>query len=203
MDGQLLSKVITIIGVETKQTQNGKIMLKVKDHENKSYQVWQTKQDGNQTVAYQGLMALPNQGLNQSVEISYKEQPGDYNGKSVTYRSIVALRPSSVPASVNINNQVGAKITAKDEEAKWKEISTGKVRHAFALEAYRAGKELTPILAVEIAQWTEYVMSGKLGQNAPTGLISTGLISPNLPPVTPPSPEEDYVQHETSPDFPF
>ena len=41
------NKVITITSVETKSTTSGKVMLKIKDQKNLSYQLWKNKQDGS------------------------------------------------------------------------------------------------------------------------------------------------------------
>ena len=123
----LLNKLITITGIEQKVTQNGKVLFKVKDQDNRSYQLWKTKQDGTDTMAYQGISSLPNNGINSSVEITYKETQGDYNGKPVTYRSIIAVKPNvNVPASTNINNVAKGRINGKNEEEKWKEINDKK-----------------------------------------------------------------------------
>jgi len=37
----------------------------------------------------------------------------------------------------------------------------GKVRHGFAVEAYKSGKKLTPETVEEINSWVQFVMSGK------------------------------------------
>lgn len=52
-----------------------------------------------------------------------------------------------------------AKVT---EEKKWEEISTGKVRHGFAIEAFKQGRTLNASTVSEITAWTNFVMSGKI-----------------------------------------
>ena len=44
------------------------------------------------------------------------------------------------------------------------EIAEGKVRHGFAIEAFKMGKELNVTTATEINKWVSYVMTGKLSQ---------------------------------------
>jgi hypothetical protein len=44
----------------------------------------------------------------------------------------------------------------------WEEIGRGKVRHGFAVEAYKLGRKLDFNLTNEINDWTEFVMTGTL-----------------------------------------
>ena len=55
-----------------------------------------------------------------------------------------------------------AQKTASKQEVDWDKIAAGKVRHAFALEAYKANKKITAELANEITQWVNYVMTGNV-----------------------------------------
>lgn len=48
----------------------------------------------------------------------------------------------------------------KAEEEKWEQISRGKVRHGFSIEAYKMGKTLDIQTKLEIDEWTNYVMKG-------------------------------------------
>ena len=52
--------------------------------------------------------------------------------------------------------------SAKKDDKKWEEISRGKVRHGFAIEAFKMGKMLSLPTVAEINAWTDYVMTGKL-----------------------------------------
>lgn len=63
MSDQLLKSTIKILEVETKLTQSGKTMFKVKGSDNRSYQVWQFKQDGQDSVAFVSLSNFPNMGV--------------------------------------------------------------------------------------------------------------------------------------------
>ena len=121
------NKVITITSVETKSTTSGKVMLKIKDQKNLSYQIWKNKQDGSESVAYQGYEKL-GEPVGQNVEIAFKEDTGDYNGKPVTYRTIVAIKPSGQPvskANTMVKNQMKEE-AEKSDEAKWNKINEEK-----------------------------------------------------------------------------
>ena len=121
------NKVITITSVETKSTTSGKVMLKIKDQKNLSYQIWKNKSDGSESVAYQGYNKL-GEPVGQNVEIAYKEDTGDYNGKPVTYRTIVAIKPSGQPvskANTMVKNQMKEE-AEKSDEAKWNKINEEK-----------------------------------------------------------------------------
>lgn len=48
-----------------------------------------------------------------------------------------------------------------NQDKKWQEISTGKVRHGFALEAYKMGLPLNNATITGINRWVNYVMSGQ------------------------------------------
>ena len=49
----------------------------------------------------------------------------------------------------------------QNQDKKWEEISRGKVRHGFSIEAYKMGKELSLETKLEIDTWTNFVMNGK------------------------------------------
>ncbi|HDZ26358.1 hypothetical protein LCGC14_0398880 [marine sediment metagenome] len=56
----------------------------------------------------------------------------------------------------------GMKMGKPKEKVNWDKISEGKVRHHFALEAFKMGKPLNEGLVIEIDCWVNYVMTGKL-----------------------------------------
>ncbi len=142
MNNDLSNKIITITGIEQKVTTNGKNLYKIKDQDNKSYQLWKTKQDGTDSVAYQNMVSLPNNGLNQTVKIAYREQQSTYQDKPITYRSIVTMEVSTEPVSTTVNNIAKSRIGQKDDEEKWNNISFGKCKHAYLLEAFKNGGDL-------------------------------------------------------------
>ena len=57
-------------------------------------------------------------------------------------------------------------VTPQEDQAKWDKIAEGKVRHGFALEAYKAGKELDQALEEEIGNWVSFVVKGKSPMHA-------------------------------------
>lgn len=121
------NKVITITSVEQKYTTNGKVMIKIKDQQNLSYQIWKTKQDESESVAYQGFEKLGDP-IGKNVEIAFKEDTGDYNGKPVTYRTIVSVKPSGQPVSKGntmVKSQM-AEASKKSDDEKWEKINEDK-----------------------------------------------------------------------------
>jgi len=159
----LLNKIITITGIETKSTISGKVFFKVKDQDNKSYQLWQTKADGTQSIAYSHLNEIGGaMAVGKSVEISYKEEQGEYQGKTVTYKTIVNLKLTTQSKGQTMVNLQRAEASKKSDDDKWAEISRGKVRHGVACEFIRLGQELTPSLVNKINRWTDFIMSGQL-----------------------------------------
>lgn len=139
------NKQITITSVESKQLNNGSVMYKIKDQDNLTYTIFQTKADGNETVAYSSLNRINTNWMNLNVEISYNEEDKEYQGKAYKQRTILNARFSNAPASTKINNQAKAKINNQDEEEKWEKINFGKCKHQFLLEAFKIlGSKLNP-----------------------------------------------------------
>lgn len=160
----IINKVITITGIETKSTARGKVFLKVKDQDNKSYQLWQTKADGTHSVAFTRLEELGGaMAVGKNIEIGYKEEAGDYQGKAITYKTIVNIRPTTQPArGQTIVNLQRAEASKKSDDDKWAEISKGKVRHGVACEFIRLGAEYEPKTIAKINKWTEFIMTGEM-----------------------------------------
>ena len=61
-------------------------------------------------------------------------------------------------------------LSQDQNDEKWKRLGEGKVRHGFAIEAYKKGQKLIDSVG-EIQQWVHYVMTGKLLEKPepPTG----------------------------------
>jgi len=152
----LTSKIITIKEANKTTTANGNILIRVKDLQNLTYQIWMTKQDGTQTVAYSALKNLPNDGVGLTVEIACSEQPGNYNGKPVVYRRIVSIK-SVVGKAKAINAQSAQQIYKKDDDEKWNRISRGKCKHVFLVEFLK--KDMSLADAEPLAEeWAEASM---------------------------------------------
>ena len=156
MDNQLLEKAITISAVEAKTAKNGKIFFKIKDQEGKSYMLWQTIKDGSNSKAFEALNPLPNQGLGQLVKITYKEEESDYQGKSITYRTIVMIESPAQALGQVTPSQTPPTPPAEDEKV------IGMVRHGIAVQAYAKGKELNQETVNEINKWVDYIITGKI-----------------------------------------
>lgn len=168
----MINKTIHIASASMTTTATGKLLTKIKDGENKSYQLWHNKQDGSETVAYQAYKILPNMGIGCDVEVAINEEQGNYQGKPVIYRSIVGLQPRTYNQQPAQPNPQTAKLTARAEDKKWEDISRGKVRHGVACEFIRLGKSLTEETAQTINEWVNYIMTGNINReqhyNEPT-----------------------------------
>ena len=70
-------------------------------------------------------------------------------------------KPKPAPAQPANVDRFIKNLDKTKEEQKWKEISTGKVRHHFAVEAYKMGKPLDLQTKLEIKTWTDFVMRGE------------------------------------------
>jgi len=83
--GDILNKTITITTAEEDSKR-----IKIKDERNLTYSIWKLKKDNTESMAYMLWQKMPNKF--QTVEISYTETPGDYQGKAITYRSIIGFK---------------------------------------------------------------------------------------------------------------
>ena len=119
---ELLKTTITVLSVEEKTTKNGKTMFKIKGSDNKSYQLWQSKQDGTDSMAYIAFSSIPKMGVGKSFDISYREEQGEYGGKTIIYRTIANAIP--VKQEEDEIETAQSKVTGEDE--KWKEIRNEK-----------------------------------------------------------------------------
>jgi hypothetical protein len=83
-DQKLLNKAITISAKEEK-IQGGQPVVKLKDEKGLTFTVYKLKQDGTESVAWKQLAEL---SVGNTVQIGYVEDLGEYEGKTVTYRTI-------------------------------------------------------------------------------------------------------------------
>jgi len=118
---ELLNKVITIDSVEATTTKTGKARFKIKSTEGLTYGLWKLKSDGTESKAYLGLAELGMEAAGSEIGIAFKEDKGEYEGKEITYRTIVMLNKdtsqmrvsppqdtSALAASINdLINRVG------------------------------------------------------------------------------------------------
>lgn len=84
MDNKLINKVITISSEETKKTQYG-LVKKIKDENGLTYSIFDTKKDGSESTAWAQYKDL---STGDTVQISYVEEPKEYEGKGYMARTI-------------------------------------------------------------------------------------------------------------------
>lgn len=87
----MLNKNIVISAVEQKTTETGRAFIKITDEKGLKYTIWCIKKDGTEGKAFQYFKTLGFEAVNKTVGIGYKEELGDYEGKPVTYRTIVMM----------------------------------------------------------------------------------------------------------------
>lgn len=144
MSDQLLKTTITIEEIERKITETGKIMFKIKGSDKRSYQVWQFKRNGSDSVAFVSLSNFPNMGNGRTFDIAYREEHKTYNEKPVIYRTIVQafLNRDNHHKELKEFQEVTDNTKRNSEDDKWNKIAFGKCKHAFLIEAYKLNKEI-------------------------------------------------------------
>ena len=127
--------------------------IKIKDEKGLTYTIWQTKQNGEKTMAYANYEKM-GISLNQVIDIKHDEKPTS-SGKGF-YRSIkmigagnnqnVSEPQNTPPISTNPpqnapQGQISRNNTpliehkpAKSEEQKWHDINYGKCKHQFLIQ---------------------------------------------------------------------
>lgn len=175
---EILEKVILIQKVEKTLTKTQKKLIKVRDENNLGYQLWPIKQDQTESKAYQFFKNLPMDGMGMNVKISYKEEKSEYNGKPVTYRTIIGMQDA---AQASLGTKVAKQGQAMDkvekEEEKWDKISWGKCKTLFLVEAYKVWVINTqaPIdynlymnnREMEAEEWADMCMRNRKEKNIP------------------------------------
>lgn len=159
MANDITNKTITVAALEAA---NGRV--KLTDQDNDSYSFFQTKKDNSESNAYKTYKEFQ-VALNSIIEIGYT-----VNGK---YKNIIGFRKPKAQAAASAQPFVTSgelKVKQVAQDQKWETIAEGKVRHGFALEAYKLNRPLTVATATEINAWVSYVMTGKLN---PTQSITT------------------------------
>jgi hypothetical protein len=140
-DNKLLNKAITISGKEEK-LQGGKPVIKLKDEKGLTYTVYKTKKDGSTSVAWEQLQEL---NVGDTVQIGYMEDQGEYEGKTVTYRTI---RNFNKDIGEGVQRQQGSQPaeTPRSEAPRgsqnntdWDQIAVGKCQTAFLAAYLQAG----------------------------------------------------------------
>lgn len=179
----LIEKVITISGFE----QPSQTQYKIKDEHGLTYSFWSTKQDGNQTKAYQDWHTMQ-LGVGKVVAVAYVESPNPQNAQH-PYRNIRAFAPANDIKYVQNDGrpqytgqspkqfttpQATNPAPQTNQKPDWDEIAKGKVRHAFLLEAYKQNKHLDSELLTIIDGWVEAVMTGEMPEVSYNNLPPVG-----------------------------
>ena len=146
---ELLKTTITILSVEEKTTKNGKTMFKIKGSDGKFYQLWQSKQDGTDSMAYIAFSSIPKMGVGKSFNISYGEEFGEYKGKTIVYRTIA----NAIPVEQETDDIESEKPKVTDEDEKWKGIRDEKRND---IKWMNALNNATLIISKRIDSFTEY-----------------------------------------------
>jgi hypothetical protein len=146
---ELLKTTITILSVEEKTTKNGKTMFKIKGSDDKSYQLWQSKQDGKDSMAYLAFKNTLNMGVGKSFNISYREEFGEYKGKTIVYRTIA----NAIPVKQETDDMETSRLKVTGEDEKWKGIRNEKRND---IKWMNAINNATIIISKKIDSFAEY-----------------------------------------------
>ncbi len=146
---ELLKTTITILSVEEKTTKNGKTMFKIKGTDGKFYQLWQSKQDGTDSMAYIAFSSIPKMGVGKSFNISYGEEFGEYKGKTIVYRTIA----NAIPVEQETDDLETSRLKVTGEDEKWKGIRNEKRND---IKWMNAINNATIIISKRIDSFTEY-----------------------------------------------
>lgn len=149
-------KTITISSLNHDLSKNRVV---IKDQNNLTYSFFTKNNDGTDTPIFREFLGQQLTS-NSIIGIEYVEKQSTFNGQQTTFRNITRFNEGEINANVPpFSTPTEAE---KHQSDKWDKISEGKVKHAFALEAYKQGKELNTGIVNSIGLWVDYVMSGKL-----------------------------------------
>jgi len=91
-DSNLQTKLIKITASETKAASNWKLFSKLQDDAWDRYMLFHTKVDWTETKACGGFKTLPFGGIGCNVEIMFKEEPYEKDGKQYMSRKIMWIK---------------------------------------------------------------------------------------------------------------
>lgn len=91
---ELLKTTTKIVWCETKQMSNGNYMSKIKAENGDHFTLFHTKKDGTDSKAFAGLKELPMSWIGTTVDLLYKEEPYEREGKTYTSRKVIGLKKS-------------------------------------------------------------------------------------------------------------
>jgi len=186
MDNQqndLITRVITIAKREDTSNEDGTgVRCSITDEGGDRYTVWKLKQDGTESAAW-GQLKSYDLGERVGIRFAERQDVSKKTGKPVTYRTIrMFVEGQIAEPAPKLPSQTQSRYIPKGERSEpkpeqrpdWDAIAEGKVRHGFALEAYKMGKPLNGETKLEINRWVRFVMEGDFmaeGQGSGKGYV--------------------------------
>ena len=80
----LIKQLVKVADITIKRYETGQ-QAKVKSEDNKTYTVYEKKQDGSTSVAWKALEKVK---IGDAIEVGFVEKPGEYEGKAYTSRIV-------------------------------------------------------------------------------------------------------------------
>ena len=80
----LIKQLVKVADITIKRYETGQ-QAKVKSEDNKTYTVYEKKQDGSTSVAWKALERVK---IGDAIEVGFVEKPGEYEGKAYTSRIV-------------------------------------------------------------------------------------------------------------------
>lgn len=139
MNQELIQHNITVKSAEIGKSVNGKTMVRIKDENNLTYMIWGEKKDGAESVAYNLFKMLPDNGIGQTISISYREEPfSTRSGGTATSRTIVNIGKARASGTASKVARSGmSKSNYGNSGRDWNKEAFGKCKHAYLLEAFK------------------------------------------------------------------
>lgn len=172
---QIKKSVIQIASLES----NNDKAVKIKDTNNLSYTVWKMKQDWEKTKAWASLETVQWFGVGQKFAVSFKEESKVYMNRPYIARTIIIM--DKVDDSAQVQSAPAMAATSAPQQQSFSqpkrsgqdENAEGKVRHGFALEAYKLGLELDGSTKSQIDRWVKYVLTWELPNPVVENIVNT------------------------------
>lgn len=164
-ENDLVTKVITIAKREDTSNEDGTgVRCTITDEGGDRYTVWKLKQDGSESAAW-GQLKHFDIGERVGIRFAERQDVSKKTGKPVTYRTIRMFVEGQVAAAQATAPKATQGFTPSytpkpEQRPDWDAIAEGKVRHGFAIEAYKMGKPLNGETKLEINRWVKFVMEG-------------------------------------------
>lgn len=148
---------ILISGIETLEWG-----LKVKSEKGLIFNISKTKKNGEPTMAYEYISALPDNGMGFKKCFKYAEVPNKQGGTSRYVRIITDEQREESP-SQNPSSVIPPQKQTTEETPDWNEINRGKVRCNICQGMLQAGKTPKEVLEdkINIAVLTDFIMGSK------------------------------------------